>query len=329
VRGSFHDPEGAREVARRSDVVTLDTEHIPASSLREVEALAPLRPGAAVLENVQDRLAQKRFLDRNGLPTARYASVEGPGDFEAAVELVGAPSILKTRRDGYDGQGQARVDEREGILAAFSQVGERPSILEARAAFEREISVILARGIRGNVRVYPLAENVHRHHRLHTSRVPADTAPIVAQRAEEIARSVAESLGHVGVLAIELFEVAGGELLVNEIAPRVHNSGHYTLGACVTSQFEQHLRAVCGVPLGETTLLRPAVMVNLLGDLWQAGEPRWDAILGRPHARLHLYGKKRTLPGRKMGHVLLLGQDTGVLLDEVDTLLRELGGSAA
>jgi 5-(carboxyamino)imidazole ribonucleotide synthase len=131
------------------------------------------------------------------------------------------------------------------------------------------------------------------------------------------------------VLAIELFEVAGGELLVNEIAPRVHNSGHYTLGACVTSQFEQHLRAVCGVPLGETTLLRPAVMVNLLGDLWQAGEPRWDAILGRPHARLHLYGKKRTLPGRKMGHVLLLGQDTGVLLDEVDTLLRELGGSAA
>ncbi|HEY5946961.1 MAG TPA: ATP-grasp domain-containing protein, partial [Kofleriaceae bacterium] len=217
-----------------------------------------------------------------------------------------------------------RIETGADEKAELAKLRGAPAVAEELVPFKREISVILARGIRGEVRTYPIAENVHRRHILHTTRAPAPMPPNVQKRAEEIAVSVAKALGHIGVIAVEMFELAGGQLLVNEIAPRTHNSGHYTWGACVTSQFEQHVRAVFGLPLGEPRAMTGAVMVNLIGDLWQAGPPSWREVLARPEARLHLYGKDAPAPGRKMGHVLLLDDDTDRALATANQLIETL-----
>jgi 5-(carboxyamino)imidazole ribonucleotide synthase len=335
VVGALDDVEAARHLARQVDVITLDTEHVPADVLDALEPIAPVRPGASVLRTIQDRMVQKQFLDRIGLPQAKWAPVD---DIHAALARVGRPAILKVRRAGYDGKGQVRIDpgadERSeaprgnhaagDAEALFGKLRGEPAVAEEVVRFSREISVVLARGLDGQIRIYPIAENVHRRHILHTTRAPAPMPEARRRRAEEMAVAVAEALGHVGVMAVEMFELPDGRLLVNEIAPRTHNSGHYTYGACATSQFEQHVRAVCGVPLGDPRALTGAVMVNLIGDLWARGAPAWHEVLAHPEARLHLYGKDGPAPGRKMGHVVLLEDDTDRGLATAEALIATL-----
>ncbi|MEO8698670.1 MAG: 5-(carboxyamino)imidazole ribonucleotide synthase [Kofleriaceae bacterium] len=319
VVGALDDLDSARHLARQVEVITLDTEHVPADLLAELETIAPVRPGSAVLRTIQDRLVQKQFLDRLGQPQALWAEANAAG-----FAKIGAPSIIKVRRAGYDGKGQIRVEPGDDPVALLGKLRGEPAVVEEVVKFTREVSVILARGMAGEIAIYPIAENVHRRHILHTTRAPAPMADIQRKRAETIAVSVAEALDHVGVMAVEMFELPDGRLLVNEIAPRTHNSGHYTYGACSTSQFEQHIRAVCGQPLGDPRALTGAVMVNLIGDLWANGPPAWQHVLARPEARLHLYSKDAPAPGRKMGHVLLLDDDTDRGLDTAEVVIRSL-----
>jgi len=321
VVGALDDLDAATHLARQVDVITLDTEHVPASLLAELAKIVPLRPGPEVLRTIQDRLVQKQFLDRLGLPQAAWAPAD---DLEAALAKVGRPAILKVRRAGYDGKGQFRIDPDTDAAAQLARLRGELAVVEEVVRFTREVSVILARGVSGEVRIYPLAENVHRRHILHTTRAPAPMPDEQRARAEAIGIQVIEALEHVGVMAVEMFELPDGRLLVNEIAPRTHNSGHYTYGACATSQFEQHVRAVCGQPLGDPRAMSGAVMVNLIGDLWSAGPPAWHHVLARPEARLHLYGKDAPAPGRKMGHVVLLDDDTDRALKTADLLVEQL-----
>ncbi len=318
VVGALDDLDAAKHLARQVDVITLDTEHVPASLLEELEAITPVRPAASVLRTIQDRLVQKQFLDRIGLPQAAWAPAD---DLPAALARVGRPAIVKVR---YDGKGQYRVDADTDPAAIVAKLRGEPAVVEEVVPFEREVSVVLARGADGSHRIYPIAENVHRRHILHTTRAPAPMPAAQRARAETIAISVADALGHIGVMAVEMFELADGRLLVNEIAPRTHNSGHYTYGACATSQFEQHVRAICGLPLGDPRALTGAVMVNLIGDLWSAGPPPWQHVMALPEARLHLYGKDLAAPGRKMGHVLLLDDDTDRALHRAEDLISAL-----
>jgi len=321
VVGALDDLDAAKHLASQVDVITLDTEHVPADVLTALEAIVPVRPNAAVLRTIQDRLVQKQFLDRIGLPQAAWAVAD---DVHAALAKVGRPAILKVRRAGYDGKGQVRIGPGDDPEASLARLRGEPAVAEEVVAFTRELSVILARGLDGQIRIYPVAENVHRRHILHTTRVPAPLPAARRAEAEAMAVAVAEALGHVGVMAVEMFELAGGRLLVNEIAPRTHNSGHYTYGACATSQFEQHIRAVCGVPLGDPRALTGAVMVNLIGDLWSQGPPAWQDVLARPEARLHLYGKDAPAPGRKLGHVVLLDEDPDRALATAEALIATL-----
>ncbi len=328
VVGALDDLESAKHLARQVDVITLDTEHVPADLLAELETLVPVRPGASVLRTINDRQIQKQFLDKLGLPQAKWAPATTPVELASALAVVGRPAVVKVRRAGYDGKGQVRIEATGDPVAEHAKLRGEPAVAEELVRFTREISVILARGVGGERRIYPIAENVHRRHILHTTRAPAPMTEPLRKRAEEIAVTVAESLGHIGVMAVEMFELPDGRLLVNEIAPRTHNSGHYTWGACVTSQFEQHVRAVCGLPLGDPRAMSGAVMVNLIGDLWKAGAPAWRAVQDRPEARLHLYGKDLAAPGRKMGHVLLLDDDTDRALVTADALITSLTSDA-
>ncbi|MEZ4361417.1 MAG: 5-(carboxyamino)imidazole ribonucleotide synthase [Kofleriaceae bacterium] len=325
VVGALDDFEAAERLAAQVDVITLDTEHVPAEVLAHVETLVPVRPGAAVLRIIQDRLTQKQFLDQHGLAQARWAPASDPAELEEALARVGRPAILKVRRAGYDGKGQVRIGPDTDAAAALASLRGAPAVLEEVVPFRRELSVILARSLDGEVAIYPIAENEHRRHVLHTTRAPAVVTEELRRAAEAIGVHVATTLGHVGVMAVELFELAEGRLLVNELAPRTHNSGHYTYGACMTSQFEQHIRAIAGQPLGDPRALCGAVMLNLIGDLWARGRtPAWDEVLAYPEARLHLYGKDAAGPGRKMGHVLLLDDDTERALGRAQRLAEVL-----
>lgn len=322
--GQFDDLEAAKQLAQCSDVVTLDTEHVPSDLLEQLEELAPVRPSAKVLGTIQDRLEQRRFLESQQAPQVRYCAVSDLETLRSAGEHLGFPFILKTRRSGYDGKGQARIHGEADYEQAWSSVGEAPSVAESFVDFEKEISVLLARDMEGNIEFHPVAENDHRNHILHTSRVPARVTASLLDEAQDLGARLAKGLDYVGMMAIELFVTKEGQLLVNEIAPRTHNSGHYTFGACLTSQFEQHLRAICGLPLGDSSLIRPAAMLNLLGDLWRNGEPDWRSILSRPNAHLHLYGKSQANPGRKMGHVLVMGDGTTPPAEVAETISTEL-----
>ena len=308
IRARLDDVDAALELAAHCDVLTIETEHVPAAVLAKIETVREVHPNSALLATVQDRLRQRQFLARHGLPQTGWAQVDDPPGLERALLEIGRPAVLKTRTEGYDGKGQVRIRAGDDISGTWAALGAAPAVLEAWVGFEREISVILARGRDGEIAVYPVAENEHRHHVLHITRAPARIESAVARRARELAAAVADALGHVGVMAVEMFLLPDGELLVNEIAPRTHNSGHYTLGGCATSQFEQHLRAICGLPLGDVTLPKPALMLNLLGDLWADGRPPLAPILAHPAARLHLYGKAPR-PGRKLGHVLVQQDD--------------------
>ena len=305
VVAPFSDVAAAVAMAERCDAVTLEWENVPAELVDAVAEAAPTFPSASVLRTIQDRLTQRQFLAQHGLAQTEFAKADTLED----VRAFGFPCVLKTRRHGYDGKGQA-VLRSEGDLPkaeALLREAKIPCIAERFVDFDKEISVILARGRDGAAAVYPVAENVHKNGILHTTFAPARIAPELGRKAALLALGAADRLEHVGVLAVELF-VKGQDVLVNELAPRVHNSGHYTLGACATSQFEQHVRAVCGLPLGDPAPLTQALMVNLLGELWAKGEPRWQDALAWGDLKLHLYGKAKPAPGRKMGHVLVLGE---------------------
>jgi 5-(carboxyamino)imidazole ribonucleotide synthase len=300
VVGSVDDPAAGRRLAEISDLVTLEWELIAAPVLAEVAARKPLFPAPRVLAVIRDRLVQREFLKKNGFPQTEH------GAASSVKDLPYYPVIVKRRTHGYDGKGQARLDSAADAAKA-ADVLAAPCVWEKIVPFEKEISVILARDRRGEVAVYPVAENLHRGGVLHATRAPAQIPEKAARRAEELARGVASVLGHVGVMAVEMFLLEDGGLLVNEVAPRVHNSGHFTLGACAVSQFEQHVRAVCGLPLGSPAMTEPAVMVNLLGDLWKNGEPDWSAVDGVARLTRVMYGKAAARPGRKMGHYVVIG----------------------
>jgi 5-(carboxyamino)imidazole ribonucleotide synthase len=325
VTAPLEDADAAERLAAQCAVVTLDTEHVPAPLLYQISRVAPVRPSARVLEIVQDRLEQRQFLESEQLPQVTFAAVDDLPSLHAAIAQVGCPAVLKTRRSGYDGKGQARIDSPAGAPAAWRAIGEAPAVLESFIEFEREISALLARDGSGRLAFHPIAENDHRDHILRTTRVPARISEEVAARARDIAERIAAGLDHVGMMAVEMFVLPDGRLLVNEIAPRTHNSGHYTIDACATSQFEQHLRAICGLPLGATTLRRPAVMLNLLGDLWRHGTPDWGAVLRDPSAHLHLYDKTEARPGRKMGHVVVLDDDPEKAAARIERIAADLG----
>ncbi|HET9992858.1 MAG TPA: 5-(carboxyamino)imidazole ribonucleotide synthase, partial [Kofleriaceae bacterium] len=268
VVGALDDREAAVLLAKQVDVITLDTEHVPAEILDELEKHTLVRPSAAVLRTIQDRQTQKQFLDRLGVPQAAWAPVTSELDLRASLERFGGQGIIKHRRAGYDGKGQMRVDRLSDASAGWAWLRGTDAVIEEIVPFVREISAVIARSVLGEIRSFPIAENVHRRHILHTTRAPAQISTEGARQVADIALTIAEALGHVGVLAVEMFELADGSLLVNEIAPRTHNSGHFTWGACATSQFEQHVRAVCGLRLADPRPLTGAVMVNLIGDLW-------------------------------------------------------------
>ncbi|MBE2239030.1 MAG: 5-(carboxyamino)imidazole ribonucleotide synthase, partial [Caldilineaceae bacterium] len=259
-----------------------------------------------VLHTTQQRLREKRFLAGAALPVTPFAAVTTEADLHASIAQIGAPAVLKTAAFGYDGKGQARIDEAAQALAAWESIGRQAAILEGFVDFEREVSVVAARGVDGTFAHWGVIENVHRNHILDVSVAPAAVDPRVAADAVELARTVLAQLDVVGVLCVEMFLDRRDRLLINELAPRPHNSGHLTIEAAATSQFEQQARAICGLPLGATELLRPAAMANLLGDLWEAGEPNWAAALAVPGVKLHLYGKEAPRAGRKMGHLTAL-----------------------
>ncbi|SEP76543.1 5-(carboxyamino)imidazole ribonucleotide synthase [Ectothiorhodospira magna] len=326
LHSAYGDAWALEQMAARCAVVTTEFENIPAQTLHTLAGLIPVRPGARALECTQDRGREKAMIQSLGLETAPFERVTHKEQIKAALAAVGTPAILKRAALGYDGKGQVGVASLAAAEAGFDHLGQVPCVLEQRLPLEREISVVLARGVGGETLCYPVAENIHRHGILHMSIVPARIDHATAQAACRAAIQLAEALEYCGVMAVEFFITTAGELRVNEIAPRPHNSGHYTLDACVTSQFEQQVRAICALPLGDTRLLSPVVMVNLLGDLWADGEPRWGALLEHPAAKLHLYGKSQARPGRKMGHFCVLGDDRDRIITEAETLFAALSG---
>ncbi len=321
---AYTDPASLAELSRTCAAVTTEFENAPAEVLLRLAENTLVRPSGNAVAVAQDRSREKGFIASHGLPVGPYADVRGEGDFDAALAKVRLPAILKTARFGYDGKGQATIASRadlEGFFAAWKRV---PCVLEERLALELEISVILARAADGRIEVFPVAENRHARGILDVTIAPARIPEPLAAEARSLASRLADALDYVGVLAVEMF-VVGGRLLVNEIAPRPHNSGHYTIDACRTSQFEQQVRVLCGLPLGDPSLHTPAVMVNLLGDIWSAGEPRWDAVLRHPGAHLHLYGKREARPGRKMGHVTVCEAVPDQALEVAMAIRRDLG----
>ncbi len=313
----YDDDQAMASFAAAVDVVTLEFENLPVTLLEYLAQHLPTRPGAAVLRVCQDRLAERRFLQRLGIPTAHFAPVLDATSLGVAGATVRLPALLKTATLGYDSKGQRRILDPADLPSAYAALGSVPCILEEMVAFEREISVIVARDITGQVVTYTPAENVHVHGILDTSRAPAPLPPAQALAARDLAVSIAEALDLVGVLAVEMFVLPDGALLVNELAPRPHNSGHWSIEACRTSQFAQQVRTVIGAPVGPTDLLAPAATANLLGDLWATGIPRWECVLARPAVSLHLYGKDAPRPGRKMGHLTALGPTAMAARDAV------------
>ncbi len=322
VVGAYNDPEALAEFAKRSDVVTYEFENVQSEAAAQLAAYTYVPQGSELLYTTQHRLREKRAVQNAGVPVTPFQAVSTLEDLKNAIEVFGLPIVLKTTTGGYDGKGQVIIRQSSQIEETFAQfatasrmVAEKePLIAEKFIPFEHELSVIVARNPNGDTRTFPISRNIHQHHILHLSIVPSGFSADVEERAKQIAIKIADALQLVGLVAVELFLTADGSLYVNELAPRPHNSGHYTQDACVTSQFEQHVRAVCNLPLGDSTLLSPVVMVNLLGqhlpklfDHWAKGELS-DDNFGFAF-KLHLYGKEEAKHGRKMGHLNLIGND--------------------
>jgi len=307
----YDDYAALDEFAEGCAAITTEFENVPADTLDYLGKFVPVRPSAAAVAVCQNRIVEKTFLRDNGLPHGPFAAIRSEDDIKSAAASL-FPAILKVARFGYDGKGQATVNNREEALLAFGRFKGEACVLEQRLTLDYEVSVVLARDELGHVQCFPTGENQHTNGILDVSIVPARTSACVRSDAEEVAARIAEELGYIGTMGVEFF-VSRGQLIVNEMAPRPHNSGHYTIDACVTDQFEQQVRALCGLPLGEARAHSAAVMVNLLGDLWYDGEhyrePDWAKLYAIANLKLHLYGKHHARPGRKMGHFTVLGED--------------------
>lgn len=324
IHASYDDPASLDRFAGKIDVATVEFENICAEALARLEGQVAVHPSAQVLSICQNRLREKMFLQKHGFPHAPFREIRSADDLRAGLTALGAPAVLKTADFGYDGKGQLKIDD-AGVDPAetWKRFGGGHAVLESWIDHVAEASVIVARTANGACRSYPVTENIHRNHILHSSIAPGRFTPATNSAAMDLAEALAAQLQCVGLLAVELFVLRNGGLLVNELAPRPHNSGHHTLESCQTSQFQQHIRAVCGLPLADTRLLRPAVMVNLLGDLWRPQKPPdWQALLQDPDTYLHLYAKEQPRAGRKMGHFT-------VLRDHVDEALQAAGTAFA
>lgn len=304
---SYTDETAVRRFADEIDLLTFEFENIPTQTIEWAAEKVIVRPRGEVLHIAQNRLREKEFLSGAGLPVAPFRRVANAAGLAAALEEIGRPAILKGASFGYDGKGQQRIEAGEEPEEIWRERAGEECVLEGMVDFERELSAIVARGPDGEMAVFPICENIHREHILDVTLAPARIESAIADAARDLAIAVIDALDLVGLLAVEIFLRRDGRLIVNELAPRPHNSGHWTIEGCATSQFEQHVRAVCGMPLGATDLLRPSAMVNLLGDVWKKGEPDWPATLAEPNVHLHLYGKREPRARRKMGHLTALG----------------------
>ncbi|HNQ05346.1 MAG TPA: 5-(carboxyamino)imidazole ribonucleotide synthase [Thiobacillaceae bacterium] len=318
LKADYGDAVALLRMGSLCQAVTTEFENVPAASMRMLARHCRVAPDPSALAVAQDRLEEKHHALASMCDTAPFADIDTESDLDAAWQAIGAPALLKTRRLGYDGKGQVRVGSRDELSAAFIRLGRVPCLLEGFLPLEREVSVVLARNTEDAVAFFPVAENLHRHGILDMSIVPARIPEKLAQRAREMAAHLARELDYVGVMAVEFFVLRDGRIVFNEMAPRPHNSGHYTLDATACDQFQQQVRALCGLPLGDGRLLSPVVMVNLLGDAW-APEPAWLELLRHPGVHLHLYGKSEARPGRKMGHYNCLAPS----LEEALDLARE------
>jgi 5-(carboxyamino)imidazole ribonucleotide synthase len=325
---AYDDLEKLGEFARGVDVVTFEFENISSAALEHVARLRPVRPRPEVLHICQNRAREKEFLQRHGFPVAGHRVVESAAEAAAEAAAMGFPCVLKTADFGYDGKGQSKLGSAADASEAWTRLGAPRAVLEEWVDFRCEISVVCARDTSGRLECFPPSENLHRNHILYRSVVPARIDPSIAREAELLAVRIARALDVVGLLAVEFFVRRDGSLVVNELAPRPHNSGHFSFDACATSQFEQQLRAVCGLPLGSPRLLTPVVMVNLLGDAWADGEPDWAALLSDPDVKLHLYGKSEVRPGRKMGHFCVLKPTVEEAVDAAEEAEARLFGRA-
>jgi len=323
---AYEDLDAVREFARSVDVVTFEFENVPSATVEAAAELAGVHPKGEILHTTQNRLREKTFLSKNGFPVTPFHHIKLVDDLYRATNELGFPAVLKTAGFGYDGKGQAKIHAPHDIEPAFDSMKGNDAILEAFVEFEKEVSVVCARDQQGNFAHYGVIENEHANHILDISFAPGRISERVFAEAVEIARNIAETLDYVGTLCVEFFLTKDEKLLVNELAPRPHNSGHLTFDTCVTSQFEQQVRAVCGLPLGSTEFYKPAAMANLLGDVWQNGEPNWAAALSDPAIKLHLYGKAEPKPGRKMGHITATAETVEKAVDAVRVARSVLNG---
>ena len=315
ICSKYDDPGALQMLVDTCAAITTEFENVPAESMRFLQSRMRVSPSAECVSIAQDRIKEKRYISNAGLGVAPFLAIEKADDL--AQDMSGhLPGILKIARLGYDGKGQIRVQTADEVKAAWQQMGSKPCVLEQMLDLQTEISVIVTRSSADEVNTFPVAENQHESGILDISIVPARVPEAIAEQARQMALQLAQALDYIGVLAVEFFVLQDNTLLINEIAPRPHNSGHYTIDACLTSQFEQQVRAMCALPPGDTHLLSPVAMVNLLGDIWRDDEPAWDKLLSEPHAKLHLYGKKEARIGRKMGHF-------NVLADNADSALQQ------
>ncbi|POB00255.1 5-(carboxyamino)imidazole ribonucleotide synthase [Chromobacterium sinusclupearum] len=321
IRASYNDPAALRELAQSCAAVTTEFENVNADAMRELAKTTRVSPSGDCVAIAQDRIVEKSWINKAGLPTAPYLAIESVEDIQVDLAPY-LPGILKTARLGYDGKGQVRVKTAAEARAAYANLGGQACVLEKMLDLKLEVSAIVTRVSQAQSAVFPVAENIHQDGILDESIVPARIDPALAAQAQSMAKKLADALDYVGVLAVEFFVLADDSLVVNEIAPRPHNSGHYTLTACLTDQFQQQVRAMCGLLPGRTDLLSPVVMVNLLGDVWKegGGEPNWDVLVEAPNAQLHLYGKKTARPGRKMGHFNVMAASADEALEQARAL---------
>ena len=312
---AYEDLDSVCQFAKDVNVLTFEFENVPSATISAAAQLVEVHPRGEILHTTQNRLREKTFLADNGFSVAPFRHIRTLDDLYRAIQEIGTPAVLKTAGFGYDGKGQSKIMNADEADAAFESLDGNEAILEAFVDFEKEVSVVCARGSDRSFAHFGVLENEHVNHILDISFAPAMVSEHVALEAVGITRNIAETFAYVGTMCVEFFVTRDEKLIVNEIAPRPHNSGHLTFDACVTSQFEQQLRAVCGLPLGSTDLLRPAAMANLLGDIWKDGEPNWSAAASFPNVKLHLYGKTEARPGRKMGHLTSMAGSTEHAVD--------------
>jgi 5-(carboxyamino)imidazole ribonucleotide synthase len=324
IKADYRDAAGLLHMGGLCAAVTTEFENVPATSLEMLAKHCRVAPGPSAVAVAQDRLLEKTHAQEAGCATAPFVNIEDEGFLIHAWTTLGGPALLKTRRLGYDGKGQSRVDSLDALVAAYEYLGRVPCLLEGLLPLALEVSVVLARNAEGQIAFFPLAENRHRNGILDISIVPARIPETLAAEARGMAARLAEGLDYVGVLAVEFFVLDDGRIVFNEMAPRPHNSGHYTLDACLTDQFQQQVRALCGLPLGDPRQLTPVVMVNILGDIWQP-EPAWEKLFAHPGVQLHLYGKAEARAGRKMGHYNCLALTLEEALRLAETSRNELG----